>query len=56
MNATGYLLKMYDTIHIRDTIIKPKGKYTMHIKNKNGVKELPFEYSGNKIADTLQFR
>ena len=54
INQTGYLLKMYDTIHIGDTIIKPKGKYTMHIKNKNGGKDLPFKYSGAEIADTVK--
>jgi hypothetical protein len=52
MNDTGYLLKIYDQIQVGDTIIKDKGKYTLHIKNKNGTKEIPFEYAGNEIADT----
>jgi hypothetical protein len=52
MNDTGYLLKIYDQIQVGDTIIKDKGKYTLHIKNKYGTKEIPFEYSGNEIADT----
>lgn len=54
MNESGYLLKIYDKIHVGDTIIKNKGKYTLHIKNKFGNKDFPFEYSGNQIADTVK--
>ena len=56
MNETGYLLKVYDQIHLGDTIIKAKGKYTLHIKNRYETKDIPFEYSGKEIADTLNIR